>query len=233
MPHMSTNPLYDAIMARLAELGLKPNRASLMATDGKNRDLIRKLKDANVMPSAAHAEGLATVLGWDVADLVRAAETGIPPKSSRPRGATPSRLMIPALDSLPADVPVMGVAAGAAVGSFVIDGPIDWVRRPPAMANARNLYALYVTGESMVPRFSPGDLVFVSPDRPATTGDAVIIQTRSHDGAPIECWIKILVKRSHGEVVARQLNPETEISYRSTVVAAVHRVLTVREMFGA
>lgn len=229
---MEPKSLYDIVAARLAELEISENAASLAASGNRNRDVVRKLKTTNRLPSAANAEGLARVLGWQVSDLIKAAETGREPAMI---GGSAVSAPIKNFDpsGLPADVPVLGTAAGSVVGAFVIDGPIDWVKRPPALANAKNLYALYVAGESMVPRFSPGDLIFVSPDRPANSGDVVVIQTRTHESAPIQSWIKILIQRREGEVVAQQINPSAEIRFRADQVVGVHRVLTMREMFGA
>lgn len=231
MPRMSTNPLYRAVIQRLDELGKSANAASLEATGGKNRDLVSKLKTKNLFPSAAYAEGLARVLGWTTAELLaKGGNVGITVVPAPVSPKVPHVTFEPA--SLPTDVPVYGLAAASLAGSFAIDGVIECVRRPPALATARNLYALYIAGSSMEPRYRPGDLVFVSPDRPARPGDDVVVQTRDHDGAPTLAWIKTLVRATDAMVTVQQLNPEATIDFRRQTVVAVHRVLTVREMFG-
>lgn len=228
MPHMQ-NPLYERIMARLEELGLSPNEASERASNGANRDLIRKLNRPNAYPSARSAPGLAAVLGWPLEDLMPAK---LPREVRRPGLAVPAPIAPFDPLNLPQDVDVLGTAAGSLVGSFAMDGAIERVRRPPGIATARNVYALFVTGDSMMPRHRHGDLIFVSADRPVAAGDDVIIQTQDYEGAPVLSWIKELVRRTDAEVRVRQLNPESTVSFKAPQVKAVHRVLTTRELFG-
>ncbi len=232
IPHMENSTLLERIEQRLGELGMSPNQACERARidRGTIRDLRRGKRTSLTLTTMSKlAAALEVSASW-----LAGGDGAEPPSSARRQQGTAysAPVDIPDVASLPLDVPVLGTAAGSAVGSFVIDGAIDWVRRPPAVRHMRNVYALYVTGESMSPMFSPGALIFVSPDRPAGSGDAIVIQTRLHDGAPIQSWIKILVRQHHGDVVARQINPEAEITYKSAHVVAIHRVLTTRELFG-
>lgn len=225
--------MYERIRRRLDVLGLSDREASLRASGRRNPDLIRSLKSGrNHAPRGASLVELARVLEVTPEWLIGAEGGSDEPP---PRRSTTSEPVAVDFDSstLPVDIPVLGVAAGGAEGAFVIDGEIDRVRRPPALRLAKNVYALYVRGVSMEPRFRAGDLLFVSPDRPAASGDDVIIQTRNHDGAPTESWLKTLDHFGSEEIVVRQLNPEKILRFESAKVIAVHRVLTLRELFGA
>ena len=71
-------------------------------------------------------------------------------------------------------------------GAFQLEsGPIDYVARPVALLEARDIYAIYVEGTSMEPEHRPGDLRFVHPHKPARFGDSVIVQMQSEDMGPI------------------------------------------------
>ncbi len=52
---------------------------------------------------------------------------------------------------------LLGVAEGGADGSFALGEVIDHIRRPLGPRKARDVAALNVIGESMVPRFRPGN----------------------------------------------------------------------------
>lgn len=234
--------ILDRIRKRLDALGLKAERASLNA--GLPRGAIRGIENGyrrnpHYTPLPRNLAKLAVALKTSVEWLewgkgeeeIRDGDAEAWGSRSTAGTAIDAAVTMPDPTTLPADVPVLGTAAGSAVGAFVMDGPIDWVRRPPGLARTRKVYALYVAGDSMAPMHRPGDLVFVSPDRPAIAGDVVIIQTRTHATAPIQCWIKMLVRRTPAELVARQINPDAEITYRMDQVVEVHRVLTMRELF--
>ena len=134
------------------------------------------------------------------------------------------------------DLPVLGTAHCSDIGgseAFEIDDMVDMARRPPALAKVPDAYAIYASGESMVPMFKPGDLVFVHPHKPSGPGDAVVVQCRFHgDHGPLEGFLKILVKRTANSLLLRQLSPDKTIEVPNTNVKALHRVLSTSELFG-
>jgi len=136
---------------------------------------------------------------------------------------------------MPANVPVMGTAAGSLLsGAFQLQGGvIDYVRRPPALSGARDIYALYVEGSSMEPRYFPGELVYVNPHKPPRIGDTVIVQEGNGDASNISASIGVLHKRANGVVILRKYNPpNAEFNIDQTRISAIHRVLTPNELFG-
>lgn len=137
--------------------------------------------------------------------------------------------------TLPKDVPVMGTAAGSPAGKGAFrfsSSPVDIVSRPPGLANAQDVYSLYVQNDSMSPRYEAGDLLFVSPHRPPKIGDAVIIQDPLGDGVDFEGYVKILLRRTEQWVEVRQLNPEGVIRFKNTPGLKLHRVYTTADLFG-
>lgn len=136
----------------------------------------------------------------------------------------------------PRDVPIVGVSIGGAHADFELNkGEIcDYARRPPTIANARHVFALYVAGTSMSRWREPGDLIFCDPARPARAGDRVVVECvpeRDGDGHP--AFLKELVARTATKIRLRQYNPEATIEIPLSRVVAVHRVIEWGELLGA
>lgn len=107
---------------------------------------------------------------------------------------------------------------------------IDYVEMPPALASAKNPYGVYVTGESMSPRYEPGWLLHVHPHRPPRPGDNVVIQIRPKDEfSPPLAYVKVLVSwtKFEGKLVVKQFNPTKELSWDSDDVVSVHKIVGV------
>lgn len=134
----------------------------------------------------------------------------------------------------PQDVPVYGVAVGGSEGEFVLNGQIvDYVRRPPGIAKARNVYAIFVIGSSMSPRFEEGEIVYVTPHKPPAIGDYVVVQmvgkTEDDNGVAL---IKRLERRSGDRVLLSQFNPPAELELDRESIKAMHVVMRWNELLG-
>ena len=67
------------------------------------------------------------------------------------------------------------VQAGAWTECEEIDMDEEFIKRFPCpIPCSERTYALNVVGESMYPEYTPGDIIFVDPEVPATTGDDVV-----------------------------------------------------------
>jgi phage repressor protein C with HTH and peptisase S24 domain len=207
------------MIARLArQLNIDPSNASRIVTG--ERTLKR-----------TEAEDIARLLGVPVTEvLVASGMPTDPPASALP----PPAAALPALNTMPLDVPVLGTAACSfGQGAFQLaPDVIDRVRRPPGVAGAADIYAIFVEGDSMEPRYEPGDLVYVSPHRPVRSGDYVVIQLQNGDDDTLQAYLKRLISRSDRVVKALQLNPEAEMTFDGQSVRAVHRVLSMADLFG-
>lgn len=221
--------LISRLKARLEEVNKSAREVSLAAT-GKPDTVRNILRGATQDPKAAVLERVAAELDTTSDWLLGRTEA----VEIIGKGLRPAEVAVPARQQMPSDVPVFGTAAGSHLrGAFQLETgtTIDFVRRPPALTGAKDAYALYVEGSSMEPRYGPGDLVFVHPHRPARLGDAVIVQVAVSPGQ-IEASIGFLRKRTAEHVVLGKLNPEAEVQLKREHVAAVHRVLTMNELFG-
>jgi phage repressor protein C with HTH and peptisase S24 domain len=141
---------------------------------------------------------------------------------------------VPDIPTMPRDVPVLGIAVGGHDADFtIVPGEVvDYVRRPPGIQRTRRVFAIYVQGESMWPRFKEGELLYLSPDRPARGGDDIVIEMLPNGHDPGECFVKEFIRRTPSLVVCRQHNPAGEVSYPADQVKAIYRVLTAAELMG-
>lgn len=114
--------------------------------------------------------------------------------------------------------------------------PIAFAKRPPALSSRKDVYALFITGESMLPRFRPGDLVYVDPRRAPHIGDDVIVQLvdKVSPGAdPSEVasvLVKVLVRRSATHFELEQFSPPLSFLVERNLVAAIHRIIPLSEL---
>jgi phage repressor protein C with HTH and peptisase S24 domain len=103
-------------------------------------------------------------------------------------------------------LPVIGFAQAGA-GGFFDDGGFpdgegwDEIAFPGASDEA--VYALQVTGDSMLPLYRDGDRIIVSPSARIRRGDRVVVKTNGG-----EVMAKILKRQSAAELELASFNPE-------------------------
>lgn len=236
---LMTNTLKDRVDERLNALGISAFEAA--SRMGKSRTYVYDIIKGNkTSVRGASLDALAEALETTSAWLMHVPDDSNPPTQINPPlrpNATTSDVDVGAIARMPKDVPVFGTASGSLAGAQqgawqMTSDPVEYVRRAPGLATARDAYALYVENESMEPRFPPGELVFVHPGRPVRSGDVVVVQVQNAEHAAIETYIKIMVRRSNGDVICRQYNPDAEIRFVANTVKTVHRVLTMAEVMG-
>jgi phage repressor protein C with HTH and peptisase S24 domain len=140
-----------------------------------------------------------------------------PPNATEPHAA-------PRLGQM---LPVYGVGVGGEDGRYRFNGErIGNVERPPILDGVANAYAVFVAGESMVPRYRPGETVWVHPHLPVKRGDDVIVQLHPENEAdPPEGYIKEFVTRTPSMVILKQYNPECEIEIDRALVKSIHVIV--------
>ena len=229
--------LYNALMA-LKPADLSEGQWAIKA--GKSRGYLSELKQKGSRPRIDTLQNIMGVIGKTVADL----EPDRMPAPAVEAREVPKRFT--PLD-LERDIPVYGTAQGAML-RVRYDGQaaeieqtvleleaIDYKRRPPALAQNRRVYALYITGESMRPRYREGDLVYVDSRRPPDIGDDVIVQlvgekTEDFDGEVQHVLVKTLVRRTADFYELEQYRPETVFRIPKAKVQAIHRVIPLSEL---
>jgi phage repressor protein C with HTH and peptisase S24 domain len=123
------------------------------------------------------------------------------PPARRPAQPGPAKYRTP-----PSAVPLLGFAQ-AGVGGFFDDGGFPagqgWDEIQFPAGEAEGVYALKVTGDSMLPLYRSGDVIIVAPGATIHKGDRVVVRTS--DG---EVMAKLLVRRNARQVELKSLNPE-------------------------
>jgi phage repressor protein C with HTH and peptisase S24 domain len=157
-------------------------------------------------------------------------DTAPPPKPE----TRPAEAPLPELQSMPADVPVMGNARGGTNADFFLNGEIvDYVRRPPGIARQTGVFALYVVGTSMYPKYDEGALIYVSTTKPAKIDDYVVVEMHGgNHGTTTAGFVKRLEKRTATKIFCRQFNPDKVLEFDLKKVKAVHRIIPLEELLG-
>jgi len=207
-------------------LGIDPSGVSRLLAGA--RDL--KASELNALAGYLGVAPPSQVIGppgmTDPADFGGASleGAGVDPASARD---------LPAVASLQRDVEVRGVAVGGEDAAFLFNGEvIDYARRPPGLAGSKNVFAIYVVGDSMSPRYDEGDMVFVHPGRPPRPGCDVIVELHGRDDEAGTCYIKRLLRRTPSRLILGQFNPSREIVLPLQKVRNVYRILTAAELLG-
>ncbi len=125
------------------------------------------------------------------------------------------------------DVPVWGRAVGGDDGVYEFNGEtLGWEMRPPILAGVKEAYAVYVDGESMFPRYKPGETVWINPNLPAARGADVIVQLHPDDpDDPPRGFIKEFLGWTPNLLRLHQWNPEGEVTFPRAMVKSVHTIV--------
>lgn len=226
--------LSGAELARRADI----QQPTLSKMDLGQRGVSKTFADKLAVALDVPVEALYAPVGTPLAGTGRIARQPVAPFITAPPNArfAPDAPEYPAAGLMPRDVPVFGTAQGGEDGAFELNsigGPIDYVRRPPGLAGMRNVFAIYVEGDSMSPWREPGQFVYIHPTRPAAVGDYVVVEIPAADSAdPPLAYIKQLVKRSSDEVIVRQFNPAQILSFALLPGVRVLRVIDWHEALG-
>lgn len=226
----SLEQLLSRIDSRLQVLGMSDNAASTKA--GLTRDLIRNLRRGASRELSSHAAtALAEVLEISIGQLLgseampeeQGMSRGVPPRAPRRSHVSPPA---PAPAVSKKRTPILGLAVGGDDGRFLMNGEtIDTTFCPPGLEDVPDLYAVYVSGSSMEPRFEPGETLWVHPRRPARRGAYVVVQIKGEPGEPPEGFIKKFVSWTPESLVLEQLNPPQEIVFDKSKVLSVHPII--------
>ena len=133
-------------------------------------------------------------------------------------------------DALPTaqSVPLIGLAEAGAGGYFTASGfPTGhgWDEVSFPGAEDEGVYALEVSGSSMLPLYRDGDVVVVSASASVRVGDRVVVRTL--DG---EVMAKVLLRRSSKLVELGSINPDhPDRSFKPQEVEWIHRILWARQ----
>lgn len=135
-------------------------------------------------------------------------------------------------------LPILGYAQGNHIESAnAARLPIGYVQKPHSLSNYTDLYAVYITGDSMSPQHQNSEIRIVSPHIPYGQGDTVIIVARNPDTNIETSYIKNFerietLKNGEELYIFSQLNPPVDINFYKKNLVFEHKVLTYKEVLG-
>ncbi len=119
------------------------------------------------------------------------------------------------------DLPIRGRAQGGDEGSLVIEEqPIDWTYRPADLQGVHGAFAVFVTGDSMEPKYKNQDIAYIHPTQPVRRGRYVLVETTGHSG-----FIKKFERWDGDMLIVKQFNPTREIRIERKDVRRVMMVI--------
>ncbi len=219
------------VQERIEKLGISRREAARRA--GIPESTLRNIiEGATASPRTATLARLAAALGTTLPNLA----DEVPLTPNHPGDVrVVEGIGVLAQHELPRDVPVFGTVAASELGKgafHLTSDIVDYVRRPHGLLGAKDVYALYVEGESMVPKFEPGDLVFVHPHRRPRPGDYVVIQEPDTDNGEPRGFLKRLIAFAGSKIRTQQFNPAARIEFLNRPGTIVHKVMSDAELYG-
>lgn len=110
------------------------------------------------------------------------------------------------------DLKVFAAVEGGPGEMVVSTDPIDLVPRPWYLGSVRDGFAVLVVGDSMVPRFEPGELAIVNPRLPPQRNEDVIL-IGGEDEGEFRASIKRLLSWDAKNWRLQQFNPPRELTW--------------------
>lgn len=145
---------------------------------------------------------------------------------SKALGNTAEIISLPTGMNRPVRIPVLGIAVGGDDGMFELNGTVHaWIDGPTSLAGVDGAYAVYMRGESMEPKYTAGQELFVHPHIPVRPGSYVVVQLT--DGTAM---VKRYLRKDEHGIVIEQLNPRAEVALSSESVASVHLIVSANEL---
>jgi phage repressor protein C with HTH and peptisase S24 domain len=169
---------------------------------------------------------IAAFLGVSQDDVLKhagasseAAARAVPARRGRPPRALGTQTIAPRAEPIPIRSAGRG---GGDQEMFLEDGPIGYTPRPANLVGVRGAYAIYMVGDSMVPRYEQGWLLHVNPFKPPTRGRDVVVYKSGQ-----AVLIKQFVRWDSDSLVLHQLNPEEELRVPRQEVVECHLIVGV------
>lgn len=123
-------------------------------------------------------------------------------------------------------IKVLGQAVGGSDGRFLFNGEtMAEIFAPSQLWGVRNAYAVYVSGDSMEPRYFAGETVYVNPHMPARQGDFVVVQVVEDAEELPSGYIKQFVSMTGDKLRLRQFNPAKDMTFDRARVMSVHKIV--------
>jgi phage repressor protein C with HTH and peptisase S24 domain len=202
------------------------SQADLARHLGLAASAISRMTSGERQVKAIEVPHIAAFLGVSQEEVLRHALTdGAAPSEPGRRGRPPRPAPSVALAPPPGGdlVPIRSAGRGGSDRPmFLQDGPIGYTPRPANLNGVRDAYAIYMTGDSMEPRYTQGWLLHINPFKPPVRGrDVVVYKTNS------EVLIKQFVGWNDDALVLHQLNPDETLRIPRMEILECHLIVGV------
>lgn len=234
--------LLQRIDSRLAEMDRSRYWLDKQVTGGSSTKVVKEIERKGTIPREPRLRAIAKTLGVSLDYLMGRSEDPDPVKSEvalREAGGAFTHRPANPFKPLPA-IPLVGTGDCADLqfetetgelvdierSSFDPDHTVRLIERPPALKGAKDIYAIYFQGESMLPRYEPGEVALIDPTRPAGPGDYVLVQLNNGTEDDVtSVLVKRLVSANSKTVALRQLNPDITFNVPRRRIARMHRIM--------
>lgn len=216
---MENDPIRALVIRRMHELGV--SELALSQSIGKNNAYINQYLYRGI-PERLH-EGtrhdIAVALSLNEKDLITPQKENERNKKSPLKSSTGGSKEDTQFG--PDMVPVLGVANGSSEALVLnFDEPIGEVPRHPNQAGMMGSYAFEARGESMAPRYFPGDTVYaIKNKQPKKSQDCHVVLTNN------ESFLKTFSKQTAKEIICTQYNPVREVRWSLSEIKSINAVV--------
>lgn len=107
-------------------------------------------------------------------------------------------------------IPIYASAEGGNGSIIVSYEPVDYEKRPVNLAHVRDAYGFYLVGDSMLPRYEPGERALVNPHLPPRSGDYALFFKEDGNTNEFHVLVKRLVQVLPDKWIVEQFNPAKE-----------------------
>lgn len=124
------------------------------------------------------------------------------------------------------EIPVSGLAAAGDPDRLIMVNDVtEMVLAHPALLGINDGYAIDVHGTSMIPRYYPGERVYVHPFKGINERDFCVVQVGDKGSPPDGGYIKQFIGWQDDGLHLFQFNPPKEIVIPAEKVIATHRII--------
>lgn len=229
------NGLAEAMQR--AEMG----STALASLIGDSKQNVTRWANQSRRLTPVAAEKIAPHLKTTAAALLLVAPGAVVP--SAPSPIVREAILGPDISDMrrgPRDVPVLGITIGGDTDDdddrdpdFWLNGEVvNYVVRPSGLSHVKDLFSLYVQGDSMWPRYEENDLIFLTKAAPAIGDDVVIELHKKAEDGDHATFVKRLVRRRGSYLTVRQYNPDKEIDFSIKEIRNLFRVIPTKEWVG-
>ena len=144
---------------------------------------------------------------------------GLPAQKEREKAKLPSRRGFQ-------KIKLFSHACAKDPNKVLLAGALDYEDMPAMLRNSPGAYMVLVHGDSMSPRYEPGDVCGVDPTRAVNVGRYAVVQVADTDDGPAAfAYIGVYLGVSDGAVIIQQLNPTAFMQFPAARVRGVHLIV--------